>query len=63
MAIKPVKKAPMKVGRKCHTCSFDCTVTRAMSVEKLPDNKKKDAIKAQFGEDKPRYGIDTCPKR
>lgn len=57
------EKSKMKMFKKCRSCCLDCTVVRAMATEKIADGDKKKTVEAMFGEGKPKYGTDTCPKR
>ncbi len=51
-------------GKKCKTCSLDCVVTRAIATESARNEATRDeVIKAMFGEKKPSYTSETCPKK
>lgn len=58
-----VEKSKMKLFKKCRSCGLDCTIVRARATEKVADSAKKKVVEVMFGEGKPKYGTDNCPKR
>ncbi len=56
-------KKKQLVNKLCARCSLDCIVVRALAVEQIPDSKRAEFLKNRFGEGKPIYTRDTCPKK
>lgn len=53
-----------KTFKKCRSCGLDCTVVRARAIEKVVSEvERRKIIVSMFGDSKPKYGTDNCPKR
>jgi hypothetical protein len=59
---KPKEKS--KVGKKCRTCSLDCSITREVTLKYIVnyEERKQKAIEV-FGSEKPAFTSDTCRKK
>lgn len=56
-------KKKKTINRLCGRCSLNCTIVRALSVEQIPDSKRAEFLKNRFGEGKPVYSSENCPKK
>jgi hypothetical protein len=57
------KKCSTERYKRCAKCTLDCSFIRTIALEKFPDNEKGSMEKSMFGDDKPKYSLQTCPKR
>ena len=57
------KSKASKAGKKCRGCGLDCSILRAIALDKISDSERKERAIAMFGSEKPKYTQENCPKR
>lgn len=57
-----IKMSDKDVSKKCKKCTLDCTVLRARTLSKIPDDKRVESVTRMFVNPKPVYSRENCPK-
>ena len=52
-----------RISSKCYRCSLDCTVSREIALEKIPESQRKEFLAKTYPNEKPVYSTLNCSKK